>query len=108
MRRSVKGHSRLTRMLPRHDIVLTGFALALGTRRSLDATRFLVEAGRDEAAGNTERQAPSSGRCNARPLRGSGTRWRTRRKGWPNWRTTFRPTCRLPTSSHPRVTGLMS
>jgi hypothetical protein len=24
MRRSAKGHSRLTRMLPRHDVVLTG------------------------------------------------------------------------------------
>ncbi len=57
MRRSAKGHSRPTRMLPRHDVVLTGFALALGTRRSLDAARFLVEAGQDEAAGNMERQA---------------------------------------------------
>ena len=57
MRPSVKGHSRPTRMLPRRDVVLTGFALTLGTRRSLDAARFLVEAGRDEAAGNTERQA---------------------------------------------------
>lgn len=69
-------------MLPRHDVVLTGFALTLGTTRSLDAARFLVEAGQDEAADNMERQAPSSGRCNARPLRGSGKRWRTRRKGW--------------------------
>ena len=57
MRRSAKGHSRLTRMLPRHDVVLTGFALALGTGRSLDAARFLAEAGRDEAAGEMQRPA---------------------------------------------------
>jgi hypothetical protein len=57
MRRNTKGHWRLTRMLPRRDVVLTGFALTLGTRRSLDAARFLVEVGRDEAAGNKERQA---------------------------------------------------
>lgn len=57
MRRSAKGHSWLTRMLPRHDVVLTGFVLALGTRRSLDVARFLFGAGRVEAAGNMERQA---------------------------------------------------
>lgn len=56
MRRSAKGHSRPIRMLPPRDVVLTGFALALGPRRSLDAARFLVEAARDEAAGNMERR----------------------------------------------------
>ena len=43
-------------MLSRHDVLLTGFGLALGTRRSLDAACFLVEAGRDKAVGNMELQ----------------------------------------------------
>lgn len=55
MRRSAKGHSWLTRMLPRHEVVLTGFVLALDTRRSLDVACFLFGAGRVEAAGNMER-----------------------------------------------------
>jgi hypothetical protein len=107
MRRSAKGHSRLTRMLPRHDVVLTGFAL--GTRRSLDAARFLVKAGRDEAAGNMERQALLFGEMQRPAVAGEWDEVADGRKGWPNyWRTTFRPPCSLPTSSHPRVTELMS
>ena len=48
MRRSAKGHSRLTRMLPRHDVVLTG---EQQPRRVLQSVRSMGMLGEDVKRG---------------------------------------------------------
>ena len=95
-------------MLPRRDVVLTGFALTPGTRRGLDAACFLVEAGGDEAAGNTERQALLFGETQRPAVAGERDEVAdaTERPAEPE--DGPRPPRRPPTLSHPRATGLTS